>query len=295
MKSLFFIALFLLSVLQIRSQNYHKIIDTTNKWNVLEIIQLLCGCDPFTVTHSFTISNNTVFNNQSYKIIIDSLYQNVPGTSDYYYSVNNYGFLREDTLNKKVFFKRDNILNEEILLYDFNIVVADTFKGNNQSLVVLSADSISINNHFNKRIKLKNSYSFNSDTIIWIEGIGSLNGLFYLNDGLFDQNQLLCYWKNNNLLYSLNNPLYQCLFALMTDLSETKTIKDISIFPNPTMDIINFNNIENIAEIAIYDIQGKNIMTNKIIKEKSFIDLKSLSNGIYILQIGVNRFRVIKN
>ena len=118
MKSLFFIALFLLSVLQIRSQNYHKIIDTTNKWNVLEIIQLLCGCDPFTVTHSFTISNNTVFNNQSYKIIIDSLYQNVPGTSDYYYSVNNYGFLREDTLNKKVFFKRDNILNEEILLYD---------------------------------------------------------------------------------------------------------------------------------------------------------------------------------
>ncbi len=60
----------------------------------------------------------------------------------------------------------------------------------------------------------------------------------------------------------------------------------ISIYPNPTNGIINFefaNN--NIQQIVIFDITGKQIIEKTAISQNAMIDLSSFESGIYIVKI----------
>ncbi len=59
---------------------------------------------------------------------------------------------------------------------------------------------------------------------------------------------------------------------------------NISIYPNPTSDLINISGIYN-AHIMLYDIDGKMIYSEKIEKNKTSINLSNINNGIYILRI----------
>ncbi|WP_179007767.1 PQQ-dependent sugar dehydrogenase [Winogradskyella forsetii] len=72
---------------------------------------------------------------------------------------------------------------------------------------------------------------------------------------------------------------------------EDDLLSSISIYPNPTKDILNINfgstnGIDNSTKITIYDIQGKTIKrvqhTGKIIQK---VNTSQLSNGIYVLKI----------
>ncbi|MDH6252389.1 hypothetical protein M2347_002116 [Chryseobacterium sp. H1D6B] len=56
-----------------------------------------------------------------------------------------------------------------------------------------------------------------------------------------------------------------------------------SIFPNPARDIIHIKNIKNISKINIYDSNGRMIDTT--IKQDNQIDISSLSNGNYLLEV----------
>ncbi len=58
---------------------------------------------------------------------------------------------------------------------------------------------------------------------------------------------------------------------------------EISVYPNPTNDVINFNGITSVTKIIITDFQGKTIMK----KTNSFknISIKDWHNGLYFYQI----------
>ena len=70
----------------------------------------------------------------------------------------------------------------------------------------------------------------------------------------------------------------------------------ISIFPNPTSDVLSLSSRYGIRRISIYSIKGKKL--NVQLKDNS-IDLSSFSIGVYLLRIesneGISMKRVIKN
>jgi len=69
-----------------------------------------------------------------------------------------------------------------------------------------------------------------------------------------------------------------------TLLLNTNSKKDIVIYPNPAKDVIYFKNYEQIGEITIWDLTGKQI---KSINKASIseIDISNLAAGIYVLKI----------
>lgn len=81
----------------------------------------------------------------------------------------------------------------------------------------------------------------------------------------------------------------------------TNTFKQnstISIFPNPTTNILNLKTDSNLinSEYTIHDQSGKIIKTDKITAESTIIQLNNLPNGIYLLKVGktMQTFKVIK-
>ncbi|MCF8298855.1 MAG: T9SS type A sorting domain-containing protein [Saprospiraceae bacterium] len=65
----------------------------------------------------------------------------------------------------------------------------------------------------------------------------------------------------------------------------------VNVFPNPVTDNLNIivgGNNNPIAEITIYDIQGKQILQKQINASQTTLNVSSLENGVYILE-GITR------
>ena len=71
-----------------------------------------------------------------------------------------------------------------------------------------------------------------------------------------------------------------------------------SIYPNPTTDILNIaqTSAVQVSHIDLYDMVGKHVL-RKI--NSNTLDLSSLSDGIYLLEIssnqGKHKSRIVKN
>lgn len=75
---------------------------------------------------------------------------------------------------------------------------------------------------------------------------------------------------------------------------DTNTVLDFKIYPNPASDIITIesNNTE-LTSIAVYDILGKEVLSQKELKNNR-IDVSNLNNGVYFLKINANRNSITK-
>ena len=88
-----------------------------------------------------------------------------------------------------------------------------------------------------------------------------------------------------------------------TVLSDKKfSVSETSIFPNPANDVfkISMNNaIAENAEVNVFDINGRNVLSSKLRFEQQSISVANLSKGLYIVQInnGGNLFtsKLLKN
>ncbi len=69
-----------------------------------------------------------------------------------------------------------------------------------------------------------------------------------------------------------------------------------SVFPNPSKNVINVNiDSKLIGEVyKIYDNTGRIVLSEKIIKENTTIDISSLSNGVYVFSLGENTLQTVK-
>lgn len=82
------------------------------------------------------------------------------------------------------------------------------------------------------------------------------------------------------------------------DISENKYEKDLVISPNPTSDFIhiNFNNLE-VKKVKVFSIQGRFI--NEYVINDNIIDVRSLVDGVYLLQLITDKYmvsrKIIKN
>jgi len=80
-------------------------------------------------------------------------------------------------------------------------------------------------------------------------------------------------------------------------ISDINEGKSITIYPNPVKDILNLKTQEKILKVEIISLEGKKIVSKNMTGEMK-LDLKSLSKGIYLIQIytakDIESFKFIK-
>ncbi|MFO7790319.1 MAG: T9SS type A sorting domain-containing protein, partial [Bacteroidales bacterium] len=66
------------------------------------------------------------------------------------------------------------------------------------------------------------------------------------------------------------------------------TYKNVKIFPNPASNLVNVESQHIIKEIMLIDITGKTLKTKQVNKKSSKINVGSLPEGYYMLNVMTN-------
>jgi serine protease AprX len=69
--------------------------------------------------------------------------------------------------------------------------------------------------------------------------------------------------------------------------NEDFSISNVSVYPNPTNDILNVSSLNNeINNYSIFDLQGRKVYSNKVNNLNNFsLDITNLNSGIYIIEL----------
>ena len=86
----------------------------------------------------------------------------------------------------------------------------------------------------------------------------------------------------------------------LTDIAENKLQPDLSVYPNPSNNLMTIKAGNNVigSRYFITDQKGRQVFNDKLINETTPIDISQLKPGIYLIQIVGQRrqsIRVIKN
>ncbi len=239
----------------------------------------------------YSIMGDTIINNNSYHKMYSMDYDSLINNLQYM------GAIREDSMqrvfallipNSPIF--PNDIINDSIetLIYDFNLMLGDTFfvKGISDSIqIVNNIDSVQIAGLWRKRISFS---SAGISTRIWIEGIGDMKGLFF--PALFEfenRNTLTCYedseifWTNPKLLQHGTS-----CFSVGIKPKISKSNFSIKVYPNPASTSLYFDfekTYNHKMLLEIYDMLGQRIYAISISKNENNINisLEGLNKGIY--------------
>jgi hypothetical protein len=274
--------------LSFAQNNYSHFPDSNAVWSIWD--------------RKITVNGDTIINGLQYK----KYYNADSNFSNPFYLAA----LREDVITQKVFAFFPNY-NSERILYDFSAIIGDTVESqsfsvemnsDNQPLAfkVLEVDSISILGNYHKRLKVKSLCESQPIEDYWVAGIGSVSA------GLFDAGMygfcgaicfsappvLICYERDGNLLF--DNPSYDNCIEYPLGTTELQLEIGVSIYPNPTSDIVTITSKEPIDNYSIYTthnqlILSKNNSTNFV--EVSFANLPS---GVYFLKINSSKGSILK-
>jgi len=204
------------------------------------------------------------------------------GSSGYYHDFP--GYLREDTIARKVYYLPIDSTNER-LLYDFNLNVGDTLKpypafSSCISPIVTQIDSVLVGGNFRKQ------WTVNSGGCLWdgkiIEGIGSLFGLLEPYSNFERWGFVECYSVNSVTMFS-QSP--DCP-VLITQVDKKIKFDNVAISPNPTKNSITISQTEpTFNKYEIYSLNGKLVSENKIMSILQKVDLTGYAEGMYIVKL----------
>ncbi|MDX2174561.1 MAG: DUF4465 domain-containing protein [Bacteroidota bacterium] len=102
--------------------------------------------------------------------------------------------------------------------------------------------------------------------------------------------------------FGINTPLFFSIddfttSQLFVGISENSYISNLFLYPNPTNGNLNIDfhqNVSNPIGIRIMDITGKEVYTQTTNELKNAIDLSSLTQGVYFVEVIVDGTKVIK-
>ena len=192
----------------------------------------------------------------------------------------------------------ESFYDDDQILYDFNLEIGDTFHlGTEQiihDLIVEEVDTIVLLNGEQAKRWILEPQNAPSDpsSIIWIEGIGNLNGLLtnylpWTSDA--EWSTVLCVHRKDTLIY--DNPDYDPCWLMSTATMEEVNEKILAA-PNPATEMISFSGFtESPEDIRIYDSCG-NLMHTGV---ETQIQLDAFPAGYYyaiVLLKNRNRIRM---
>lgn len=220
----------LIVVFQSKAQNTYTFPDTDAYWNMFDAVW-----GNLSVDNPIGVVGDTTINSIQYIKICQSTDTLFEYQADYPF----YCAVRED--DSKYYFVFPN-QTTEILYYDFTMEVGDTIQYPTTlfsvKLTVVEKDSILIGNNYRKRITLaKNEIGW--DYQVWIEGIGSLYGLCYVQNYTIDSyHATSCFHQNDSLVYL--NPQFQACYRWTLVGLEENQLQPLKLFPNPANEQISF-------------------------------------------------------
>ena len=254
-----------------KAQDYEPIIQEGNEWHTLDVI-----VNPgFPPNHHYStlihwISDDTLVEGIRYTKVLET--RNGEGTP------RLAALLREENGNV---WKRES--STDLLLYDFTAQVGDTVRFGDfaESFVVDSISFEQIGGVDRKKIWFGLEYDITGEPYAietWTEGIGSNMGLlfsgwFYATGGYY---RALCFHQNGELLWQ--NEYYG---TCMIDAVEEMDISPISLYPNPTSDVVHIEGVE-AAEVLVYNSIGQSVKT---LQNSNEISAADLPEGLYLLWI----------
>ena len=212
-------------------------------------------------------------------------------------SVEYAGALREDTIERKVYY-RNPLEDQERLIYDFNLRIGDIIPGPT-GVKVVSIDTI-ITNDGIRRTRWNASSEYYPGAII--EGIGSTNGILSNTIGAEYPSVTICFEGDSKQSVYINDVFgYQYGYCqVLTDtcyyLANSSGIESkIEIYPNPIKvdSYINIlipeSEIKNLESLKILDIYGNVIFSDKSGMLKHIKSPKNAGCYLFILQFSNNR------
>lgn len=292
MKKLLLIAIILLPAF-IKAQQYVPFPDSNAIWN--NVLTSMSG----TVFTRFGLMGDTS--------IVSIQYHKLYKLNDTILNDTNalyYGAIREQA--KKLYFRPVNYSFERIL-YDFTKNIGDTIKNLYYDLIpsdssmwgiVISIDSILIDGNYRKEFTLNAN-----NNPVWIEGIGSLQGLLYSVTPALTCSciwSLVCFQQNDSVKYL--NPQYSSCFSTITGISNYPTIENsIAVLPDPVVGISKIqwsnSNSNQFSTLTINDILGRNIESFNVSgKNNITINKTDYIQGIYFAKLYAlnGKYNVIK-
>jgi hypothetical protein len=283
----FLTALLLLCAITIKAQTnvYHEFPDSNAFWNIhysAYCFQNGSGNEDY----SIMLAGDTIVNGLTYHQLFIPYVRSMSTGTCGYGPVGYSGAIREDVLQKKVYYLLAG-QSVEKLLYDFNLSIGDTVKGFlaenvfGTTLIVQGIDSILIGSNYRKRFSIENCYG-----VKMIEGIGSTYGLIQRVPGcITDQPDfsIECFTQNGTVLFGQLSG--NC--ELITDADEEKTEAKLLVFPNPCNGTLKIEITSGECDnLSIFDITGRTIHQQEV--DQSTVTISNLFPGTYFISASNN-------
>lgn len=150
------------------------------------------------------------------------------------------------------------------------------------SYSTLSSDGTKVVIGYSKKYKVRN-YIFENNT--WsqrgIEVVAGAESLAISADG--------------DTFIAASDDVFPRVFSFNANLLSTEKIlleNEVSLYPNPTKDSfkVQFSSNLELNEVSLFNLLGKKVVTSK----SSFVDISSLSKGIYLVKITTNKGLISK-
>lgn len=228
---------------------------------------------------------------------------------------NYHGAMREDS--GRVFFVPADSLNE-FLLYDFTLEIGDTVEvitqtvndfptsglGGHyeiQQVALIDTVYVVVNGSLRRQLEIRNA---DDRKIIWLDGIGSLSGLYmstWENISMYGI-LLACMSENDTVLVKDAMPLEVgsadvCDFTVgVSDLHSLGS--NVRVYPNPASEEIHIVFDDQFLyghDVRIYDLSGRMVYIQSLGTSVSQIQTMSWGRkGVYVLEIRNSEGNLIK-
>jgi hypothetical protein len=291
-KNILIVILFILLTKVSFAQTYRPIPESKVIWKVLFWDYSVFPCNLWEIRYYY-LDGDTILNSYSYKkLYLKTDYLTCTHVN---YPWGFYGGIRQDTLNKLVYYNLITF-NHDSLLYDFNLHLNDTVNNPNLSPYTQTVDNIDsiqlTDGSYRKTFRLSPG-GCGQDKLI--EGIGSEAGIFEpIECAIGASSGLSCFGVDSIILYDAGiTGIGDC--NLINAVKEDEIYSEVLVYPNPGnglfyFDLSQCNFMESVVQIV--NAQGKEVLVIQEGKSIFPIDLSDFTSGIYLFRI-VNEKEVL--
>jgi len=269
-------------------QIYYPLPNNNALWRVSYYDGAFCNGSYPSAELQYESAGDTTINSLTYHKYIKS---GVNLQVCYPYPLSAIYYIRDDTTAKKIYLFYNGV---DSLLYDFTLQPGDTISGFLVSsayylcqfslyntLRIKSIDSVMVGSKYHRRWNIADSCVQQRS---YIEGIGSNAGLVESYFTFERGSYLDCFSINGQNLFPDTNA--SCYPLSTGELASTVQGK-LSFYPNPltSSSTLQLNTQLKDAEVVIYDVVGKEILSKKLTGSKMEIEKGSLESGVYFVRV----------